>query len=77
MALNLRKLLIKNYTIESDREATSTFACRGYVSRVLTSRHKHVEFLVIGTIKKRADGHGAARVAPKVVCSDFLEGFWV
>lgn len=45
MAMDLCQILVKYHTLQSDLEATGALVRQGDITRVLTTRHEHVELL--------------------------------
>lgn len=72
--MDLGELLGENYAIEAHLEATSSTIGHRDISRVLTTAHNHVEFLILVRVVEGAHSDCAARFTTIVVLTDFLEG---
>ena len=75
--MNLSKILVKNYTLQSDFESTGSLICQGDITGVLSASHQHVELLPFLRVMKRAHCNCTTWFATEAVLSDFFKGLRV
>ena len=77
MTMDLSKILVKNYTLQSDFESTGTLVCECDIAGVLSTSHQHMELLPFLRVMKRAHSDCTTWSATEVVLSDFFKSLRV